>query len=113
MEQVHPEPAAAGGQERPVGAEADVPVGIEVEPVQGLRQGRDPRLERDRGELARPAHDVLEAERVRARRRALLRGGGGGGGQDQALQQGAAVQRRHRDAVIGAGVARGDRSTER
>ena len=48
VEQLHPERAAAAAEQRPVGPEADVAVGVEVEPVERLGQRREVAPRRDR-----------------------------------------------------------------
>jgi hypothetical protein len=72
VEELHSEWPAGRAEERPVGAEADVAIGVELEPVQRLGQRRNVRLVGGAGELARPAHHVLVAERRRRRRSAGL-----------------------------------------
>jgi hypothetical protein len=76
MEQVHPERPAGRGEERPVGAEADVAIGVEVEPVEGLGSGGSGRVVGRAGELAGAAHHLLVAERIG---RGTPFGGGAGG----------------------------------
>ena len=61
MEHLHPERRAVRRQQRPVGPEADVAPGVEIEPRERLGQAR-PGLVGGGRDLAGPAHHVLEAE---------------------------------------------------
>ena len=79
MEHLHPERAAGAGEKRALGPKTDVAVGVEVEPVQRLRERQERRIEGRAGEVARPAHHVLVAERARRRRSAALGEDGAGG----------------------------------
>ena len=107
MEQVHAEGPAGAAEQRPVGPEADIPIGVEIELGQRGREGRHRRVVGDGGEVPRSAHHVLEAEWVGGRSRGTLAKGGTGhchGG--QALQEAAARQLNH-DQTLREWAARG------
>ena len=107
MEELHPERPAAAAEKRPVGPEADVPVGVEIEPVERLRQGRGGLLEGHGGEVARAPHHVLVAEGVHRRGGALLGERRRGGGHEEALQQPTAGKVGHVDRAVLVGRRRG------
>ena len=73
MEELHPERTAAAGEQRPLRPETDVPVGVEVQLVQGVGQLGRGRIVGDGSEFAGALDDVLVAERVGGRHRALRR----------------------------------------
>jgi hypothetical protein len=95
VEELHAERTVAGREQGLVGPEADVPVVVEAEPVQGLGQLGRGSLEGGPRQLPRPADHILEPEGARSRRSRLLGEGRGGGGRKQALQEGSTGQVHH------------------
>ncbi len=107
VEELHPERPAAAAEKRAIRPEADVPVGVEIQPVERLGQGRGGLLEGHGGKLARPPHDILEAERVHRRGGILLGERRRGGGHEEALQQPTAGKVGHVDRAVLVGRRRG------
>jgi hypothetical protein len=101
VEELHPELPVAGAEQGLVGAEADVPIIVEAEPVERLGQLSRRRLVRYGREFPGPAHHILVTERIGRRNAglllspALLVEGGQHGGCEQALQENTAGQVRH------------------
>ena len=82
MEQLQPEIGPLLAEQRLVGFEADVAPAVEIEGRQAVGQRRYRAVEGRGGEIPRPLHDVLVAERRRRRgggRRGFGLGGRGGG----------------------------------
>ena len=70
MEQLKPEVGSVLAEQRLVGFEADVAPAVEIEGREAVGQRRNRAVEGRGGEIARPLHDVLVAERRRRRRAA-------------------------------------------
>ena len=82
MEQLQPEISPILAEKRLVGFEANIPPAVEIESRKTVGQRRYRAVEGGSGEIPRPLHNVLVAERRGSRsrgRRSVGLGGRGGG----------------------------------